>query len=36
MHVACGDDRYVELLTLQAEGGPEQDAAAFLATRAHA
>ena len=36
LHVACGDDRYVELLTLQDEGGPEQDAATFLAARAHA
>ncbi len=31
--VACGDDHYVELLRLQAEGGPEQDAGPFLAGR---
>ena len=35
LHVACGDDRYVELLALQPEGGPEVDAAGFLAARAH-
>ncbi|MET0619822.1 MAG: formyltransferase [Thermoanaerobaculia bacterium] len=34
--VACGDDRYVELLRLQPEGGAEMDAAAFLAARASA
>jgi len=33
LFVACGDDRYVELLTLQPEGGPEEDAAQFLARR---
>ncbi len=33
LYVACGDDRYLELLALQAEGGPEEDAAAFLARR---
>ena len=36
LHVACGDDRYVELLALQPEGGPELDAAGYLAARAHA
>jgi methionyl-tRNA formyltransferase len=33
LFVACGDDRYVELLALQPEGGPEADAAQFLAGR---
>ncbi len=33
LHVACGDDRYVELLSLQTEGGEETDAARFLAAR---
>jgi methionyl-tRNA formyltransferase len=33
LFVACGDDRYVELLVLQPEGGPEEDAAKFLAGR---
>ncbi len=32
LHVACGDDRYVEILSLQPEGGEEIDAARFLAT----
>ena len=36
LHVACGDDRYVELLALQPEGGAETDAAGFLAARAPA
>ena len=36
LHVACGDDRYVELLTLQSEGGAEVDAAEYLAARARA
>jgi methionyl-tRNA formyltransferase len=36
LNVACGDDRYVELLTLQAEGGEEMDAAGYLAARAPA
>ena len=31
--VACGDDHYVELVRLQPEGGPEQDAGPFLAGR---
>jgi len=31
--VACGDDRYVELLRLQPEGGSEEDAAAFVERR---
>ncbi len=35
LFVACGDDRYVELTRLQAEGGPEEDAAAFIARRGH-
>jgi methionyl-tRNA formyltransferase len=34
--VACGDDRYVELLSLQTEGGEEIDAARFLAERGSA
>ena len=29
IHVACGDDRYVELLALQRDGGPEVEAARF-------
>jgi methionyl-tRNA formyltransferase len=29
IHVACGDDRYVELLTLQRDGGPEVEASRF-------
>jgi len=33
LFVACGDDRYVELLRLQRGGGPELDAAAFLDER---
>lgn len=33
-HVACGDDRYVELLELQREGGPEVPAAEFALERA--
>jgi methionyl-tRNA formyltransferase len=33
LYVACGDDRYLELLALQAEGAPEEDAAGFLARR---
>ena len=33
LFVACGDDRYVELLRLQSEGGPEEDAAAFVERR---
>jgi methionyl-tRNA formyltransferase len=33
LFVACGDDRYVELLRLQAEGAAEEDAARFLAER---
>ncbi len=33
LYVACGDDRYVELLRLQTEGGAEEDAAPFLAGR---
>ena len=33
LFVACGDDRYVELLRLQTEGGPEEDAAAFVERR---
>jgi methionyl-tRNA formyltransferase len=32
LFVACGDDRYVEVLRLQKEGEDERDAAAFLAT----
>lgn len=30
LFVACGDDHYVEVLSLQAEGAEETDAAAFL------
>lgn len=33
LFVACGDDRYVELLRLQAEGRPEEDAGAFVERR---
>jgi methionyl-tRNA formyltransferase len=33
LYVACGDDRYVELLRVQPEGAPEQDAAAFVLQR---
>ncbi len=33
LFVACGDDRYLELLSLQNEGGEEMDAARFLAER---
>jgi methionyl-tRNA formyltransferase len=33
LFVACGDDRYLELLALQPEGGPEEEAAQFLAGR---
>jgi methionyl-tRNA formyltransferase len=33
LFVACGDDRYVELLSLQTEGCPETDAPGFLAER---
>jgi methionyl-tRNA formyltransferase len=33
LFVACGDDRYVELLRLQSEGAAEEDAARFLAER---
>jgi methionyl-tRNA formyltransferase len=32
--VACGDDRYVELVTVQPDGCPETDGAAFAAERA--
>ncbi len=31
--VACGDDRYVELLRLQPEGQPEEDAGTFVERR---
>ncbi len=31
LYVACGDDRYVELLTLQREGKEEMDATRFIA-----
>ena len=31
--VACGDDRYVELVTVQPDGRPEMDGAAFAAER---
>jgi methionyl-tRNA formyltransferase len=31
--VACGDDRYVELLSVQEDGGAETDASSFLAER---
>jgi methionyl-tRNA formyltransferase len=33
LFVACGDDRYVELLRLQPEGSEERDASGFLAER---
>jgi len=33
LFVACGDDRYVELLSLQNDGGDEVEAARFLAAR---
>jgi methionyl-tRNA formyltransferase len=33
LFVACGDDRYVELLALQPDGRPETDAPGFLAER---
>jgi len=33
LHVACGDDRYVEILSAQPEGGEEMDPARFLAER---
>jgi methionyl-tRNA formyltransferase len=33
LHVACGDDRYVEILSLQPEGGEEIDAARYLVAR---
>jgi methionyl-tRNA formyltransferase len=33
LFVACGDDRYLELLRLQPEGRPEEDAGAFVARR---
>jgi methionyl-tRNA formyltransferase len=33
LFVACGDDRYVELLSVQREGGAETDAMSFLAER---
>lgn len=33
LFVACGDDRYVELLSLQAEGEPEEGAAEYLMRR---
>jgi len=33
LFVACGDDRYVELLRLQTEGAAEEDAAGFLSER---
>ncbi len=33
LNVACGDDRFVELLRVQPEGGEEIDAARFLAER---
>ena len=36
LHVACGDDRYVELLSLQNDGGPEVDASAWLSASAPA
>ena len=34
LHVACGDDRYLEILSLQSDGGEETDAAGWLAARA--
>jgi methionyl-tRNA formyltransferase len=33
LFVACGDDRYVEILRIQAEGREERDATGFLAER---
>lgn len=33
LNVACGDDRFVELLRVQSEGGEEIDAGRFLAER---
>jgi len=33
LFVACGDDRYVELLRLQPEGMPEEDAGTFVERR---
>jgi methionyl-tRNA formyltransferase len=33
LFVACGDDRYLEVLSLQNEGGEEMEAARFLAER---
>ena len=33
LHVTCGDDRFVEILRVQPEGGAEIDAAQFLAER---
>lgn len=33
LFVACGDDRYVELLSLQAEGSAEENAAEYLMRR---
>jgi methionyl-tRNA formyltransferase len=33
LFVACGDDRYIELLALQPDGGPESEAAQFLTAR---
>lgn len=36
LYVACGDDRYVEALVLQREGGEEMDAARFAEEALHA
>ena len=33
LFVACGDDRYLELLSLQADGSPEESAAEYLMRR---
>jgi len=33
LHVACGDDRYVEILSVQPDGGEEMDPTRFLAER---
>jgi methionyl-tRNA formyltransferase len=33
LFVACGDDRYLEVLRLQPEGAPEEDAAEFVTRR---
>ncbi len=33
LYVACGDDRYVEILRVQPDGGPEEDAPQFLSRR---